>query len=375
MVRSPDGKQVTQAVVPAGCRAGQSFSVTFPSFQPETYDAFDYQETEAGCVADIDRFLTPSPSIPEVVAIAISGDEESEAFVVEARNNDNNSIQDPEEEREDSVSKQDPVRNQEPPASSFMDMFLGTGKDDGATLNPCASLGAATAPPRLSHSFGECKPLEEEEEQKVLLVRVPKGVFAGSTIHVEIPGENRTVAATVPEGAKSFHICYTPRPLPKLVPPTRLQMQVAPRPEHKMQISTSEPEGRSLQYSTMAGQQKLLLVRVPPGTRAGTTIHVSVPDEPGRVLAAVVPAGGVHEFHVSYEARIPPSDPPMRSFLAPASPYRNHSMGDNGLPTNGGMGRSGYPPCDPSSPHSQQYRRNYEFNDVEMESDNDLASF
>jgi hypothetical protein len=51
-----------------------------------------------------------------------------------------------------------------------------------------------------------------------------------------------------------------------------------------------------------------LLVRVPPGTVPGTTLHVSVPDEPGRILAAQVPPGGVQEFHVSYEAR-PPRHP------------------------------------------------------------------
>ena len=316
MVRSPDGKQVTQAVIPNGCGPGQSFTVSFPTFQPEVH-VLDVEESKAGCVYDIDRFLTPNPSIPEVTAIAIiDDDDESEAFVVDARNNDNNSIQDIQDEREASFPKE------EAPTGSFMDLFGGS--DDDAGLNPCPSMGAATAPPRISNSFAECKPVPDAEEQKILLVRVPRGVMAGSTIYVEIPGENRTVATTVPEGVKSFHICYTPRPLPKLVPPvTRRQMQVAPRPEHK--IRQSHPTHSS-------GQQKLLLVRVPPGTRAGTTIHVSVPDEPGRILAAIVPAGGVQEFHVSYEARIPPADPPMRSFLAPTSPYHNYSMADSGLP-------------------------------------------
>ena len=318
MVRSPDGKQLTQAVIPNGCGPGQSFTVTFPTFQPEIH-VLDVEEPEAGCVYDIDRFLTPHPSIPEVTAIAIiddDDDDESEAFVIDARNNDINSIQDVQDEREGLVAKE------ETPTGSFMDLFGGS--DDDAGLNPCHSMGAATAPPRISNSFAECKPVPDPEEQKILLVRVPKGVMAGSTIYVEIPGENRTVATTVPEGVKSFHICYTPRPLPKLVPPvTRRQMQVAPRPEHKIRQS----------YPTeSSGQQKLLLVRVPPGTRAGTTIHVSVPDEPGRILAAIVPAGGVQEFHVSYEARIPPADPPMRSFLAPTSPYHNYSMADSGLP-------------------------------------------
>lgn len=389
MVRSPDGKQVTQAVVPEGCRPGQSFSVTFPSFQPEQF-VVDYSTEEAGCVADLDRFFTPNPSIPEVMAIAVSDDDDvSEAFVVDARNNDNNSIQAPEEQREGSDFKK------ELPTKSLMNMFVGPNKDDAA-LNPCPSLGAATAPPRISNSFGECAPFpvseiddeEEVEGQKVLLVRVPKGMLPGSTVHVEIPGENRTVAATVPEGVNSFHIFYTPRPLPKFMPPQshqleqapRHQLEQAPRPERKMQPPMSElqqEQQHSMRYpteATVTGQQKLLLVRVPPGTAAGTTIHVSVPDEPGRILAAVVPAGDVSEFHVSYEARIPPSNVPTRSFLAPTSPYRNPSMGDNGLSDGERMDRGGYHPYDPYYVQAQRYHPNYGYDD-EQEYDHGMASF
>jgi hypothetical protein len=46
--------------------------------------------------------------------------------------------------------------------------------------------------------------------------------------------------------------------------------------------------------------QKLLLVQVPPGIRAGETIHVSIPDEPGRLVAATVPPN-VSKFQVAYQ--------------------------------------------------------------------------
>ena len=49
--------------------------------------------------------------------------------------------------------------------------------------------------------------------------------------------------------------------------------------------------------------QKLLLVQVPPGTRAGQTIHVSIPNEPGRLVAATVPPN-VSEFQVAYQPMI-----------------------------------------------------------------------
>lgn len=111
--------------------------------------------------------------------------------------------------------------------------------------------------------------------QKLLLVQVPPGMPPGSSLQVEIPGENRTLTAQVPPGGvQSFHVAYSPRPQ---------------------------------QQSSLVGddknKSKLLLVRVPPGTAPGTTLHVSIPDEPGRILAAQVPAGNVPEFHVSYEPR------------------------------------------------------------------------
>lgn len=208
--------------------------------------------------------------------------------------------------------------------------------------------------------------------QKLLLVQVPPGIPPGTTIHVEIPGEFRTLAAKVPPNVKSFHVAYTPQVKSQEAPVTGThgrgkQASVKkPQPEsksrewqsqasssrrspslsrgkpsgsvsHRSQLSTrdyssqnqpggmkeSPPQIASSQivkhYPTPPGQ-KLLLVRVPPGTPAGTTLHVSVPDEPGRILAAKVPFGGVREFHVSYESR---SIMPSRSMLPPANAYAN----------------------------------------------------
>jgi hypothetical protein len=137
--------------------------------------------------------------------------------------------------------------------------------------------------------------------QKLLLVHVPPGLPPGATMQVEIPGENRTLAAIVPPGAESFHIAYTPRPFDSGYSTTApIPGPIPPRP---MQTpSTLVPPSQKSRAHSPQGQ-KLLLVRVPPGTVAGTTLHVSVPDEPGRILAAQVPPGDVQEFHVSYEAR------------------------------------------------------------------------
>jgi hypothetical protein len=48
--------------------------------------------------------------------------------------------------------------------------------------------------------------------QKHMLVKVPVGVAVGSTIHVQIPGENRMMAAQVPSGVSEFHVAYDPMP-------------------------------------------------------------------------------------------------------------------------------------------------------------------
>ena len=130
-------------------------------------------------------------------------------------------------------------------------------------------------------------------KQKLLLVHVPSGMPEGSTMQVEVPGENRTLLAQIPPGVESFHVAYTPRSQPTPSSPTPSPRSVARSPKTSS-TRASSPKG-----------QKLLLVRVPKGTPAGTTLHVSVPDEPGRILAAKVPPGNVQEFHVSYEARSP----------------------------------------------------------------------
>jgi hypothetical protein len=150
--------------------------------------------------------------------------------------------------------------------------------------------------------------------QKLVEVQVPPGMPPGTTIYVELPGENRTLAAQVPPNVSSFHVAYTPRN----VDPPR-----APLPS-----PTPAPSEAVVQRSP-GGREKLLSVRVPPGTPSGTTLHVSVPDEPGRILAAQVPPGNVRKFHVSYIPSERP--PPMEGMLPPANAYRGgHSQGHNG---------------------------------------------
>ena len=43
---------------------------------------------------------------------------------------------------------------------------------------------------------------------KMILVKVPPEVSPGSKIHVKVPGEDKTIEATVPYGVKEFHVSY-----------------------------------------------------------------------------------------------------------------------------------------------------------------------
>ena len=116
---------------------------------------------------------------------------------------------------------------------------------------------------------------------RLVKVTVPPGTEPGSTIHVQVPGENRLVAAQVPPHCTEFHVQYDPRETPTS---TVLESPVT------QQISWPPPP---------AQDNKLLLVRVPRGTPAGSRLHVQVPNEHGRLVEAKVPPN-VSEFYVSY---------------------------------------------------------------------------
>eukprot|EP00934_Nitzschia_sp_Nitz4_P001369 Nitzschia sp. Nitz4//scaffold3_size479765//392720//393836//NITZ4_000169-RA/size479765-processed-gene-1.263-mRNA-1//1//CDS//3329550965//1369//frame0 len=124
-------------------------------------------------------------------------------------------------------------------------------------------------------------------QKGIVKVNVPPGVSPGSTIHVQIPGSNRIVAATVPADCTEFHIEY----------------EIFPSGTSK---KTSDQDSRqptvSREPSAVQTQTKLLLVHVPPGTPAGSVLHIQVPNEHGRLIQAVVPPN-TRAFHVSYKPR------------------------------------------------------------------------
>jgi hypothetical protein len=125
----------------------------------------------------------------------------------------------------------------------------------------------------------------------------------------------------------------------------------SPHPPPPVPIQYGNPppsiQNGSHPHASPPPQPKLLRVQVPPGTPPGTTLHVSIPDEPGRVVGATVPPN-TSEFYISY---LPQTTTPMtmnNKNMANGNYYNNNNTAmqqPNGMqnrsnrPTNeGGMG-------------------------------------
>jgi hypothetical protein len=133
-------------------------------------------------------------------------------------------------------------------------------------------------------------------------VVVPPGTVPGSTIHVQIPGENRLVAAQVPPNCTEFHVQYDPLEVSTPCSSAVLNSPPPRQPFHRIQQQTQRSYSPTIHEYEQHTEKKLLLVQVPRGTPPGSTLHVEVPDEPGRLLSVTVPPN-VREFHVSYLPR------------------------------------------------------------------------
>ena len=138
--------------------------------------------------------------------------------------------------------------------------------------DPPASSAAPT--PRVSNTH---------LKKALLKVAVPLGTKEGSIIHVAVPGEkDRVIAAKVPPDCTEFHVEYV----------TEYKV------ESPMQNTAELSRGAD------APEEKMLLVRVPRGAKAGQVIHVEIPDEPDRMIPATIPPGKVKEFHIKYQPNL-----------------------------------------------------------------------
>ena len=236
-VSAPDGSRTVMATIPQGMAPGQSFLVSFP------LDKFSGNIDQGSDDAAISQGSSQRPiSTPVTASIA-------------------------------PAQPQTPIDLTSFPFSQALD-------------NPPQTSAAPKTSPSNDITSGD------SNDQKLLLVAVPAGTAAGATLYVQVPGENRTLKATVPPGVTQFHVAYQPRTavtsqaiVPISAPSVPTPIPVNPVP------STHHESG-----------QRLILVRVPYGTTPGSTLHVEVPDEPGRILSAQVPPN-VAEFQLAYVPR------------------------------------------------------------------------
>mmetsp|Transcript_12754 Transcript_12754/g.27997 ORF Transcript_12754/g.27997 Transcript_12754/m.27997 type:complete len:419 (+) Transcript_12754:118-1374(+) len=295
-VNSPDGRRSVDAMVPANMKAGGTFQVRFPPESTKSNNMAAPSSTPAFAHA-LDTFIaqetTQQPTSPATQPATPAMAQAQESRQEEMR----------------TASKQQ--------LGGFADSInTMLGSPHSAAQQPATPV----APPSPSLAG----------QQRFLMVNVPPGTSAGSTLHARVPGENRTLAVTVPPGVSSFRVAYTSK------------VQSSPGPQHQ---TTQTPAQDSASYMG----QKLLLVQVPPGTTPGATLHVAVPEEPGRILAAQVPAN-VSQFHVAYEPRsandsgAPPSMNPAyqqansKAGMMPlANPY-HHQPQQTNQRSSGGVG-------------------------------------
>lgn len=299
-VRSPDGRRTVDTVVPYGLKTGQTFLVKFPpsaTTRSVTLDSVHYKEEKAklgielerssSLVQRLDQLLTPVPEKLEKPILPSRAASPDTIVSVQSQ-----PLQSQKLNKVDGAPIEPAVLPTVHKVEIEQRQDIEDKNDRPDRLSLVRSLEDFFTPRQDPPPKREDKPAVEvaqkqtlvEFAQKLVEVQVPPGLPAGATIFVEIPGENRTVSAQVPPGAKYFHVAYTPSPqVARSVIPTQAPSVVAAR----------QP----------AGREKLLSVRVPPGTPAGTLLHVSVPNEPGRILAAQVPPGNVTKFHVSYVPR------------------------------------------------------------------------
>lgn len=282
LVAAPDGSRTVSATIPQGLSPGQTFMVTFPS----------------------------APGVPSSAG-------------------DNNSVK----------SSKTPTIEAEPIATPIMSP-MATPINPPVAPSPVPFSQALdnpppSIPPPPSQNTNTNAPSRNSNNQKLLLVQVPPGTAVGATLYVQVPGENRTLAAKVPAGVTQFHVSYEPR-TSSITSNNTCSSNSNTIAQQPMPVPTND------------NGQKLILVRVPPGTAPGTTLHVEVPDEPGRILAAQVPPN-VSEFQVAYQPRNDTrqtSARPQTAYDVPPNQQRNNNngmMSNAMLPMVGGaaMGMAG----------------------------------
>lgn len=169
----------------------------------------------------------------------------------------------------------------------------------------------------------------------LLLVQVPPGTQPGDIIHVQIPGEDRVIAAQVPPDVSEFHVSYEPSPTPIRFNSSSPAFIQPPKNQYTYTETSSMTNRGSNNYHEMArsysSPSKMVLVQVPEGAQPGSVIQVQVPGE-NRVIMAQVPPDA-REFYVTIDNtplnQTPTINPSINRNVVPMDGNRNNSSNVN----------------------------------------------
>ena len=145
-------------------------------------------------------------------AIIPHGMNPGDTFIVEIpRNNNNNSFNMNQNlnNNNNNYNNQPPIIPSAPPKEE--DISVAPPAVQAAPVSPVpVPLEATVVPDSRQDSTTSTSTRINNSNQKLMLVQVPPGVAPGSTINVQVPGENRMISAQVPHGVTEFHVAYTP---------------------------------------------------------------------------------------------------------------------------------------------------------------------
>ena len=149
------------------------------------------------------------------------------------------------------------------------------------------------------NKYGGDQILVQTPSGKCVLAVIPMGMSSGDTFQVDVPRDAGNGKKDDSMNLNQYPSSHAVTPMEVPAPSAPLMEDYEPNIPINTEISPKFSTN-SVATSVTGGNQSTMLVKVPPGCAAGSTIHVQVPGE-NKLIAAKVPPN-VSEFYVAYKA-------------------------------------------------------------------------